>query len=262
MGAFRYIEGTCIHCIGCIKIQSINIITSHAGVGRTTSLGWHPVDVLAWILDVTGLAVDAVLCVDLKSHPLHSVFPLHILVHPGRTVVLLWASVCGQVFLHGHCVILQRQVGWLVVVVIRSRERHRGQKVETNLSVWLGVFDWFAVPLWLEGGVVFAMVFECPRLFALEQPGEEGGVGYASQVAQPRVEGGTDISHHHQLLPHPALLHTLLVVLQIDTCMHVYTQGRGRLDVHKLLLIHNRGTFVYDQKIRSKSDSAQVAWSV
>ena len=249
MGAFRLHRG-CIHCIGCIKIQSINIITSHARVGGAASLRWHPVDVLAWILDVTGLTVDAVLCVDLKSHTLRPVLPLHILVHPGRTVVLLWASVCGQVSLHGHCVILQRQVGWLVVVMICSRERHRGQQIKTNLSIWLGVFNWFAVLLKLEGGVVFAMVFESPWLFALEQPGEEGGVGYASQVAQPRVEGGTDISHHHQLLPHPALLHTLLVVLQVDTCMHVYTQGRGRLDIHKLLLIHNRVTFVYDRKIQ------------
>ena len=62
------------------------------------------------------------------------------------------------------------------------------------------------------------MVFERPWLLALEQPGEETGVGYASPVPHPRVEGGSEVSRHHQLLPHPALLHTLLVAFQVDAC--------------------------------------------
>src|SRR5215469_13425091 len=34
-------------------------------IGSTASLRHDPIDVLLWVLDVTGLAVDAILCVDL-----------------------------------------------------------------------------------------------------------------------------------------------------------------------------------------------------
>lgn len=38
----------------------------HAIVGwAATALGHHPVDILFWILDITGLAVDAVLSINL-----------------------------------------------------------------------------------------------------------------------------------------------------------------------------------------------------
>lgn len=126
-------------------ITSRSSIISHAGVGGATSLWWHPVDVLAWILDIASFAVDAVLCVDLKPHPLHPVLPLHILVHPSRTIVLFWATVCRQISLHRHGIVHQRQVGWLVMVVICPCECHRGQKVKANLAIWLGVLDRFAV---------------------------------------------------------------------------------------------------------------------
>ena len=82
------------------------MITSHARVGGATSLRWHPIDVLAWVLDIASLAVDAVLCIDLKPHTLHSVLPLHVLVHSGWTVMLLWATICGQISLHRYCIVL------------------------------------------------------------------------------------------------------------------------------------------------------------
>ena len=78
--------------------------------------------------------------------------------------------------------------------------------------------------------MVFAVMFERPWLLASEEPGEEASVGDASPVAQPCVEGGTDVSHHHQLLPHPALFHTLLIVLQVDACMHKCTTEDGNND--------------------------------
>lgn len=44
---------------------------SHPVIGRTAaSFRHHPVDVLARVLDVAGLAVDAVLGVYLQSHPI------------------------------------------------------------------------------------------------------------------------------------------------------------------------------------------------
>lgn len=44
---------------------------SHPVVGRTAApFRHHPVDVLARVLDVARLAVDAVLGVDLQSHPI------------------------------------------------------------------------------------------------------------------------------------------------------------------------------------------------
>ena len=57
----------------------------HAVVGRALpSLRHHPVDVLAGVLDVARLAVDAVLSVDLET-PTAAILQLHVLVHAWTT---------------------------------------------------------------------------------------------------------------------------------------------------------------------------------
>ena len=57
----------------------------HAVVGRALpSLRHHPVDVLAGVLDVARLAVDAVLSVDLET-PTAATLQLHVLVHAWTT---------------------------------------------------------------------------------------------------------------------------------------------------------------------------------
>src|SRR3954447_7773249 len=59
----------------------------HIGVvGTAAALRHYPFDVLCWVFDVTGFAVDAVLRIDLQ--PGSSGF-LNNLVHSGRAVPLL-----------------------------------------------------------------------------------------------------------------------------------------------------------------------------
>ena len=169
---------------------------SHARVGGATTLRWNPVNVLAWVFDVTCLAVDAILCIDLKSHS-HSIFPLHILIDSSWAEVLFWSTIYGQVPFHRYRVICQRQVRRLIVVVIGPGQCHRGQKVKADLAIRFGIVYWFTVLLRLEGGVVFPVVLERPGLLTSEEPGEECCVGYSSPVTQPGVKGWANVSHHH-----------------------------------------------------------------
>lgn len=60
----------------------------HPIVGWSPSTFWHhPIDVLAWVLDIAGLAMDTVLCIYLQSHPVSS-FHGNILIHTwvGRCI--------------------------------------------------------------------------------------------------------------------------------------------------------------------------------
>ena len=50
-----------------------------------TALWADPVDVLAVVLDVARLAVDAVLRVDHQAHPVLTVLPSHVLVHAWQS---------------------------------------------------------------------------------------------------------------------------------------------------------------------------------
>ena len=88
----------------------------HAIIGGATPLGGHPVNILAGALDVAGLAVDAVLSVDLQTWA-GLVLTRHKLVHSGRAESLFRAVKQGQVPLHRYTVVSQREVGGLVVVV-------------------------------------------------------------------------------------------------------------------------------------------------
>ena len=90
----------------------------HAIVGRPPTLRGYPVDVLGGALDVTGLAVDAVLSVDLQPHPLPPILPGYKFVNPCWTKSLLGPVEKVQVSLHGNGVVRQGEVGRLVVVVV------------------------------------------------------------------------------------------------------------------------------------------------
>jgi len=113
----------------------------HAVVsGAAATLGDHPVDVLARVLDVASLAVDAVLSVDLQPHAI-SLFQWHVLVHTwekniinykalveslqitiltSRTESALWSIINGKIVLHRVSVILESEMGRLVTLVVGS----------------------------------------------------------------------------------------------------------------------------------------------
>src|SRR5690606_13696520 len=104
--------------------------------GATAALGWGPGDVLIWILDVAGLAVNAVLRVD---HEAGSRWLFEPLVNTCRTVA---GGRSGEdVVLRSH---LQGSVGnvqmrRLVLLVIDVGEEHRRQPIEGHLSIGLWI---------------------------------------------------------------------------------------------------------------------------
>src|SRR4051812_43939189 len=88
----------------------------HIGIIRSSSaLGHDPVDVLRRVLDVAGLAVDAILGVDLEPRP-----PLFLdkFIDARRTISLLRTCINGQIHLGGYVGILERQVNGLVFLMI------------------------------------------------------------------------------------------------------------------------------------------------
>src|SRR5438270_3124029 len=94
----------------------VSAISLHVRViGASAAFGDDPVDVLGRVLDVAGLAVDAILGVDLE--PGASAF-LDELVDSGRAVALLGAGIIRKVDAGGDARVLQRQVDRLVLLVI------------------------------------------------------------------------------------------------------------------------------------------------
>ena len=69
-------------------------------IGTAASLGCDPVDVLGWVLDVSGLTVDAVLGIDLK--PGLTVRILDELIDGCRTITLFRPVVERQIDVHGY----------------------------------------------------------------------------------------------------------------------------------------------------------------
>src|SRR5690606_28884061 len=96
----------------------------HVRIVRTTStFRYHPGDILRRILDVTGLAVHTVGCVDLEAFAAVIIF--HDFVHTRRAVALSWLIPFWQVHVHWNRSIGQFQMCWLVFFMYRVRYKHR-----------------------------------------------------------------------------------------------------------------------------------------
>ncbi len=92
---------------------------SHAIIGWPASIfRTDPVDVLCGILDVTSLAMDAVLSIDHQSHPLLAIFPGDKLIHSSRAVSAFRTGKLIKIRLDGHVIIFKGQVGRLVTLVV------------------------------------------------------------------------------------------------------------------------------------------------
>ena len=90
--------------------------------------------------------MDAVLGVDLEAHvSLAAPLEGNILVDPCRAEPLFGTIVYLQVHLHRDVVVIECEMGWLVVLVVRVGEGHGCQKVEADFPIRLRVFDGFAV---------------------------------------------------------------------------------------------------------------------
>mmetsp|Transcript_1974 Transcript_1974/g.5530 ORF Transcript_1974/g.5530 Transcript_1974/m.5530 type:complete len:262 (-) Transcript_1974:7-792(-) len=190
---------------------------SHAGVRRPAPpLGHDPVDVLRGALDVARLAVDAVLRVDLQP-PLSLL--LQVLVHTRGAEALLRPVEDGEVARDRHRVILERQVGRLVALVVRAGERYRREEVEGHLAVRLWVLDGRELGGRLEPLVVGAAVRESEPLPASRDVVHDARVQKGAPHAQRRrVRGGTHVAHLRLVCPGVwyclrwCLVHATLVV--------------------------------------------------
>src|SRR5947207_13716553 len=93
-------------------------ICLHVWVVRSPPTLWgDPDDILGRVLDVTGLAVNAVLRVDLEAVGAVAVF--HEFVHARRTVAAFGARVFREVQADGVNSVTEIQVDGLVLLVIR-----------------------------------------------------------------------------------------------------------------------------------------------
>lgn len=59
-------------------------------------------------------------------------------------------------------------------------------------------------------------VFECPGLFASEDPVEDPGVDHAAVQAKVIVEGRPDVSDRAKLFPHPRVLQSVGVLGRVE----------------------------------------------
>jgi uracil-DNA glycosylase len=114
--------------------------TSHIRIVRpAAALGRDPFNVLGHVLDVAGLAVDAVLGVDLQARI--AFLDADVLIHPRRAVPLLWPCIERQVDPRRHRRVLQHEVARLVFLVVGVRERDAGQAIEGDHAIGLGIGD-------------------------------------------------------------------------------------------------------------------------
>src|SRR3989475_8928785 len=123
--------------LGVRSVVSMRAISSlHVGiVGAAAAFGRDPHDVLLRVLDVAGLAVHAVLRVDLQTQ---RGLEVHELVDPGRAVALLRPGIDLQI-LQRYGRILEGEVDRLGLVVVGVGDEHRRQPVEAEEPVLPGV---------------------------------------------------------------------------------------------------------------------------
>src|SRR5690606_2968231 len=109
-------------------------------IGSAAAFGRDPVDILGRILDVAGLAVDAVLRVD---HELGiALFDPDVFVDRRGAVAGLGTRIDRPVHLLRDRRVLEAQVAGLVLDMVRAREKHRRKPVEADHAVRLGISDW------------------------------------------------------------------------------------------------------------------------
>src|SRR6185295_12985792 len=124
----------------------------HVGIVRAApAFRHHPFNVLCWVFDVTGFAVDAVLRIDLQ--PGSSGF-LNDLVHPSRAVALLGCVIERQIGGYRYGRVLEPQVGWLILLVIGVGDIDRSEPIESEDAVGLRILDLRRVLGELETGIV------------------------------------------------------------------------------------------------------------
>src|SRR5437868_12922559 len=102
-------------------------------IGSSPAFGRDPVDVLGRVLDVAGLAVDAILGVDLQARL--AIGFLDKLINSRGAITLLGSGIDRQVDRGRYVGILERQMNRLVFLVIGVRDEDRGETIERQHAV-------------------------------------------------------------------------------------------------------------------------------
>ena len=104
------------------------VTPSHIRIIRSvTTLRCCPVDVLAWVFDIAGLTVHAVLEVDLKL-PFRAF--THKIINPSRALARRRSGEFFPVHLHGNVRVAKVQVGRLAFLVVGERKADVRQTIE------------------------------------------------------------------------------------------------------------------------------------
>src|SRR5262249_33054542 len=149
-------------CRACCRPPS-----SHVPIVRTAAaLGGDPDDVLRRVLDVAGLAVDAVLRVDLQPRLRLEVDEL---VDAGRAIAALRAAIDLKICFYRNRSILELQVRRLVFVVGGVGEGEGGQAVGGEHPGGLGILNRLRLRLLDQGFVIGVIVLERPGRPSAEQ---------------------------------------------------------------------------------------------
>lgn len=193
--------------IGATKSGSLHAVVG----GATASLGHHPVDVLLGVLDITGLAVDAVLRVDLQLH-VAALLVGHVLVDAGWAEALLGSLVYGKIVINRYVVILERQVSRLVALVVGASQRHRREQIEGDLPIWLGIHNGLAILGRLQRLVILWAMLQCPWL-AAAQENRDATKRKAAVETQWIVEGRMHVAHLVQIFPDERILDSEIKVV-------------------------------------------------
>src|SRR5690554_467071 len=177
-------------------------------VGATAAFRRYPGDVLGRVLDVAGLAVNAVLGVDLE--PLAAtVVLLNHLIHTSRAVTLGRLVVPGQVFLDRNLRIGQLQVNRLIFLMVGVRNEHRGQAVKGQFIIRLGISDLPGLRRRFECCIVRRGIAERNRQAATQDVLLEKGNRTTNQVAE-LVHGRAEVTLGVNLLVQPAVFKAFL----------------------------------------------------
>lgn len=99
-------------------------LQSHVAVVWTAAAFWHdPVDVLAWVLDVASLAMNAVLGIDYEPW-VGSVEVTRHLIHARWTIILLWRAVASEIDGSPDRRVAYHEVAGLVFYMVRVGDKH------------------------------------------------------------------------------------------------------------------------------------------
>src|SRR5882672_2489991 len=187
-------------------------IRLHVRVVRSASALWRdPNDVLGRVLDVAGLAVDAVLRVDLET--VGAVIVVDEFVHARRTVAAFRACVFREVQGDGDGRVLENQVAGLVLLVIGIGDEYRGEAIEREFSVGLRIVDGLALRGGPEAFVVGVAVVQRPGKFSAEQgllDSDHHGPGVES-LGHPLLE----VARAVQLVEEPRFLERRAVSVEL-----------------------------------------------